>query len=317
VDAELAGHPASSLAAASTAVSDDYASGRSSALADEARHAAYLAVRLPATYAAVSATLAMVPEALLANVTSMIDLGAGPGTATWAALGRCPALADVIQVDRSQALLATAARLALRALAGRSVSITQQVADLGGEHAWPTSDLVVAAYTLAELSSGSQARAVRAAWTAARRLLLLVEPGTPAGFDRIHEARTALIGARGRIVAPCPHEGPCPMRATNDSGDWCHFAVRVPRSRRHRQVKGGTLGYEDEKYSCLIVARDVRVDRAAARVLRHPRVEKGRVTLELCAPDGAVRSVITRRDERWRAARKAEWGDAWQGTGES
>lgn len=311
VDAELEGYSAHSLSAASAAVSEDYASGRPSAIADETRHAAYLAVRLPATYAAVGATLAMMPEHVRGDISSLLDLGAGPGTATWAALAQCPSLTKVVQVDRSPALLSIGARLASRAFPDRSVSIAQRTTDIGSEQSWPSCDLVIAAYALAELSPAEQARAVHSAWIATRRVLVIVEPGTPAGFDRIHEARAALVAAGGHIVAPCPHEGPCPMRTAGSRTDWCHFAVRVPRSRRHRQIKGGTLGYEDEKYACLVVAREPQETRAAARVLRHPRIEKGRVSLELCTPDGAVRSVITRRDEAWRAARKVEWGDAW------
>lgn len=316
IDAELAGHSARNLAAASAAVSDDYAAGRPSAIADEARHAAYLAVRLPATYAAVIATLAMIPEDMRGSVTSLLDLGCGPGTATWAALAQCPSLAEIVQVDRSAALLAIGARLASRAFATGISSLTQRTADIGGDHVWPPVDLVIAAYTLAELPAAARPRAVHAAWQAARQALVLVEPGTPTGFARIHEARTALVGDGAAIVAPCPHDGPCPMWEMDGRTEWCHFAVRVPRSRRHRQVKGGTLGYEDEKYSCLVVTRDGQHRQAPARVLRHPRIEKGRIALELCTKEGAVRSVITRRDEAWRAARKAAWGDAWDGAGQ-
>ena len=75
-------------------------------MSDGAWHAAYLAARLPATYAAVSAALASVPGDVLATVHTLLDLGAGPGTATWAALSQCPAVDSAMQVDRSGALLA-------------------------------------------------------------------------------------------------------------------------------------------------------------------------------------------------------------------
>ena len=278
---------------------------------DDAMHAAYLAVRLPATYAAVSAVLAQVPPARLTGVHSVLDLGAGPGTATWAAMAACPALTNATQVDRSASLLSLGARLAAAATGQRAVALTQHVADISAT-GWPASDLVIAAYALAELPAAAQVRTVTAAWKATRQLLVLVEPGTPAGFDRIHAARTLLIASGAHIVAPCPHEGACPMRSSADEGDWCHFAVRVPRSRRHRQIKGGTLGYEDEKFACLVASPEASLTRVGGRVLRHPRVEKGRIVLTLCASDGTHhRQVVTRRDEAWRAARKAEWGDDW------
>jgi len=312
IDEELAGHSTSALAAASAAISGDYASGRTSARADETWHAAYLAARLPATYAAVSAALAMVPGHALGGVHTLLDLGAGPGTATWAALAQCPRLDAVLQIDRSAALLGIGARLGVAAAEGRAVALTQRVADLASTDVWPSSDAVIGAYILTELSSSGRARLVASAWGATTRLLVLVEPGTPDGFGHIHEARSALIAAGGHVIAPCPHEGPCPMRAAaSREHDWCHFAVRVPRTRRHRQVKGGTLGYEDEKFAYLVVSREADAARAEARVLRHPRIEKGRILLTLCTSDGVQRQVVTRRDAAWRAARKSDWGDAW------
>jgi ribosomal protein RSM22 (predicted rRNA methylase) len=255
--------------------------------------------------------LTMLSAPMLEPCRSVLDLGAGPGTASWATLATCAGITSVTQVDRSPALLAMAGRLAPAALNGRDVTITQRVADIAAFDTWPSADVVVGAYALAELSASARARVVASAWRASTRLLVLVEPGTPAGFEHIHEARAALIAAGAQILAPCPHEGPCPMRAAGVSVDWCHFAVRVPRSRLHRQVKGGTLGYEDEKYAYLVVSRAPDPARPDARVLRHPRIEKGRIALALCTPDGAQRDIVTRRDATWRAARKVDWGDPW------
>ncbi|BCS32098.1 rRNA methyltransferase [Luteitalea sp. TBR-22] len=266
-------------------------------------------MRLPATYAAVAATLGMVPPEMRAGVRDLLDLGAGPGTATWAALAACADLKAVTQVDRSAALLAIGTRLAPAAVEGRDVALASRVADIGASTAWPAADLVVSAFTQGELAGPARARLVLGAWAASRHLLVLVEPGTPVGFAHLAEARTTLLGAGAQMVAPCPHAGPCPVREAAGR-DWCHFSVRLPRTRRHRQLKGGTLGYEDEKFACLAVARTAAAP-AAARVLRHPRVSKGQISLDLCTADGLRREVVTRRDAWWRAARKATWGDAW------
>ena len=57
-------------------------------------------------------------------------------------------------------------------------------------------------------------------------------------------------GLRGRRAVPA--RPACPWCA---GPDWCH-AARLPRSDRHRQVKGGTLGWEDEKFSYVVAVRD-------------------------------------------------------------
>ena len=289
-----------------------YAQGRTSAIADQAWHAAYLAVRMPATYAAVRAALAHMPADVLDRIGSLLDLGAGPGTATWAALDACPSLVDVTQVDHSRALLDAGARLGAALLETRRVHMTQHVAALQAVPEWPVADLVISAYALAELAAEARATVVSTAWQAASHALVLVEPGTPAGFQHIVQARAALAASGARFIAPCPHEGPCPMRAGPRSDDWCHFAVRVPRTRRHRHLKAGSLAYEDEKFSYLIAAKSAHTAGRPARVLRHPRIEKGRVQLTLCTPVGAERVVVTRRDPAWPAARKVTWGDAWR-----
>ena len=311
IDRELARLPAGTLGAAVPALSEAYAHGRSSAVADEIAHAAYLAVRMPATYAAMRAVLAHVPSDLLGSVRSLLDLGAGPGTATWAASMACPSLAMATQIDRSRALLDVGARLGAALFDDRIVDLVQRVADVATVREWPAADLVVSAYALAELAPGARAMLVASAWQASSHALVLVEPGTPAGFQHILDARTALVAAGARFIAPCPHEGPCPMRTGPRTDDWCHFAVRVQRTRRHRQLKGGSLGYEDEKFAYLVATRRPVPDNRDARVLRHPRIEKGRIQLTLCTPEGAERVVVKRRDAAWRAARKASWGDAW------
>ena len=71
-------------------------------------------------------------------------------------------------------------------------------------------------------------------------------------------------------------------------------------------------GYEDEKFAYLVASRVEGPAAASGRILRHPRVEKGRIALTLCTAEGVVREVVTRRDaDAWRAARKVESGDAW------
>jgi ribosomal protein RSM22 (predicted rRNA methylase) len=167
-------------------------------------------------------------------------------------------------------------------------------------------DLVVLSYTAGEFRDCIGL--IERAWAAARLALIVVEPGTPRGFEVIHAARDQLIRSGAEIAAPCPHATECPMKKP----DWCHFAARIERTRMHRQLKAGDLGYEDEKFSYVIASR-FPVHPAESRIVRHPWIEPGLVRLELCTPDGLRTQTVRKRGgEAFRRGRKANWGGEWQ-----
>ena len=96
------------------------------------------------------------------------------------------------------------------------------------------------------------------------------------------------------------------------AGDWCHFSQRVERTSQHRQLKGGALGYEDEKFSYLIAAKNAAPS-TGARIVRHPGKHSGHVKLALCTAQGQIenRTITRSSKEAYKRARKAEWGDLW------
>jgi ribosomal protein RSM22 (predicted rRNA methylase) len=284
----------------------------------DAERAAYLVVRAPATFAAVTAALAELRDRRPdLSVRRVLDLGAGPGVATWAALTAFDGVAEVRLVERDRGFAALGREI-LDAAAPATAIVWKQ-ADLRSalndlEDA--TFDLVLISYAIGELLADVRARVLEAAWraTSADGALAIVEPGTPRHFQGVLDARAWLLAHGATIAAPCPHAAACPMAAV---ADWCHFSARVPRTRDHRRLKGGSLSYEDEKFSYLIAARSPSPRPAppvgASRIVRHPYVEKGRITLTRCTADATiVTTPISRHDrEAFRRARKAQWGDAW------
>src|SRR5262249_6823495 len=116
----------------------------------------------------------------------------------------------------------------------------------------PDADVITLSYVLGELTENDRTAVLDKA-AAHGQVVVVVEPGTPAGFARIRQTRDQVIDAGLTLIAPCPHSGSCPIAPDQD---WCHFAVRVGRSALHRQVKGGTLSYEDEKFSYVVAARE-------------------------------------------------------------
>src|SRR5258708_32750813 len=93
-----------------------------------------------------------------------------------------------------------------------------------------TADIAIASYVLGELTADQRVVLVGVLMKCAPAVVL-IEPGTPAGYARIIGARAALIDDGFTIAAPCPHDLEGPML---ERGDWCHFAARLERSRRHR-----------------------------------------------------------------------------------
>ncbi|MGI5257495.1 small ribosomal subunit Rsm22 family protein [Streptomyces angustmyceticus] len=274
-------------------------------LRDRADVAAYAAYRMPATFEAVRAALAAfaarVPDWSPATHT---DIGGGTGAATWAAAATWDGHRSTV-LDWAQPALDLGRELAAGTLPGtewRRQTIGAGLTVPDG------TDLVTVSYVLGELRPDDR-RAVVAAAAAAATAVVLIEPGTPDGYLRIREARTQLTEAGLRIVAPCPHSGACPIVPGED---WCHFAARVSRSSLHRQVKGGSLPYEDEKFS-YVAATTFDAAPAPARITRKPQLRKGQVLLDLCtARDGLQRTTVTKRHgTHYREARDASWGDPW------
>ena len=143
-------------------------------------------------------------------------------------------------------------------------------------------------------------------WAKTRDTLVVVEPGTPAGYARIIALRAQLIAAGAHVAAPCPHDGSCPLAAP----DWCHFTQRLQRSRAHKQLKAAELPYEDEKFSYVALTR-AAVERRPARVLAQPKVTKIAVTAKLCTDGGVLPATVPRRDKAgYSRFRKFDWGDA-------
>lgn len=280
------------------------------AVATEAHRAAYLAVRLPATYAAIGRVFSEIClRAPHAAIRSMLDLGTGPGTALFAAIEEFPLLRQVTLVESDAGWIALGKRLA--AESGSSVAQQAQwlKQDLRSGLSCEKHDLVVLSYTLGELPQAAADAVLHQAWKLANQFLVLIEPGTRRGFAAVNTARSVLIASSAAILAPCPHHNACPMAA---AGDWCHFAQRVERTSQHRQLKGGALGYEDEKFSYLVAGK-IFAPVPDARVVRHPGKHSGHVKLVLCTPEGHIanRTVTRSSKEAYKRARKAEWGDIW------
>jgi ribosomal protein RSM22 (predicted rRNA methylase) len=280
--------------------------GNSRTIRSDTDALAYALARMPATYAAVAACLNALTNAREDfHPESLLDVGAGPGTATWAALQAYPSLQRMSLLDANPALRRLALTLSTEQML--SAPLDYQQADARSEiAAMPQADLVIASYMIGELAEEARAAFATELWRKTRNTLLVVEPGTPAGYARIVALRAQLIAQGAHIVAPCPHDGACPLT----SPDWCHFAQRLARSRAHKQIKGADLPFEDEKFSYVVLAHEAIAQRPA-RILAPPLVSKADMRLKLCQPDGnaGIASVPRRDKAAYARMRRLGWGD--------
>src|SRR5512135_564420 len=107
IESLVAEHDFKQLRAAAERISERYrAPEKGPLLSNDLDRAAYLAVRFPATYAAVSAVLEeLKSRAPRFAPKTLLDLGAGPGTAAFAADQVFPSLKDVFLVEQDKALV--------------------------------------------------------------------------------------------------------------------------------------------------------------------------------------------------------------------
>jgi ribosomal protein RSM22 (predicted rRNA methylase) len=287
------------LKAAYIRLSEAYRSGSRISLDTPILQASYCMARMPATVAVLEKVMDYLPS----DLKTLLDFGSGPGSVLWAA-SRYLGLEDTVCVDQSKGLLQIGAQLMEQAgLPTRVDWIHGSILQYSPSHSF---DLVSMSYVLNELSASDRTTMLSKAWSATSRCLLLVEPGTPTGFMNIRTAREWLIRNGAQIVAPCTHENTCPM----PEKDWCHFSVRLSRSRVHRELKG-SLNYEDEKFSYLIASK-IPTERSEYRIVKRPLESTGLVELDLCGLSGLTRVKVARREKNlYRQAKKVIWGDGW------
>lgn len=304
IEALLDGISRNELMARAAAISQVYRAGGGSAAAitDEASVLAYVVARLPATYAVAAAVFDAIKEAAPGfEPNSLLDAGAGPGTASWAATQTWSAMAHIAMADSNGAFLDVAKRLA-SGLPGQIEFVSLNLRD----GTPPRADLVTANFVLAEVAEPIQREFVDRLWASAREVLVLIEPGTPAGFARIRAARDCLITRGGHVLAPCTHDSVCPVSGSN----WCHFSQRLPRSRDHLKVKSASVPFEDERYSYVAVTRRPVARANLARIVAPPQESKVGITLRLCTDRGLQNAFVARRQrDIYNVVRKAKWGD--------
>lgn len=275
-------------------------------LTQDTQALAYAVARMPATYGATFSALRAALECANPFIESLLDVGAGTGAASWAAQSLLD-VKSIVCLEREEAMQ----RIGTSLMHAGPPVLRQAVwktCDIVTDEISESADLVVASYVLNEMTEEMRHSVIQKLWQSTQKLLLIIEPGTPAAFRQLQGVRRWLLNNHAHIAAPCPKNRECPMPST----DWCHFACRIPRSRLHRQLKGGEAPFEDEKFCYLACSKDI-FPHTEARVLRHPLIHEGYLSLTLCTEDGIVERTLSKKDgELYKRARKLKPGDHFE-----
>ncbi|OAY78496.1 Methyltransferase-like protein 17, mitochondrial [Ananas comosus] len=260
---------------------------------------AYIASRMPAVYSACHRVLREVRRRLPDfSPAKVLDFGSGPSSALWAMREVWPRSLERVNLVEPSKAMQRAGQSLLQDLKDLPLihsydsiqELNRNLDKRDRQH-----DLVISSYALGEIPSLSdRITIVRQLWDLTRDVLVLLEPGTPQGSKIICQMRSYLLWMEKRrsrkiekslknvsgdttsiavddaslrtgafVVAPCPHDGRCPLENTSK---YCHFVQRLERTssqRAYKRSKGEPLrGFEDEKFCYVALRRGRRPQEA-------------------------------------------------------
>ena len=263
----------------------------------------YALSRMPATYESVSDCLDKIFEKNNFNISSILDVGAGTGAATWALYNFFDEKTYTCY-EREDEMISIGKRLMEKS---KLIQYTEwKKFDIINDSIEGTFDFIAVSYMINELPRDQIKSVVEKLWNATEKVLLIIEPGTPRGYANIKTIRNLLIKNGAKVIAPCPHEEECPL----PENDWCQFSCRVQRSKIHKALKDGNAPYEDEKYSYIAFSKQECLN-TDNRILRHPIINKGYSEYKVCSKDGINNIKLSKKDgDVYKIAKKKSSGDS-------
>lgn len=278
----------------------------------------YLAVRAPAEYAVLKRVF---NEIILRDKTfapkSLFDFGSGVGTVVWVAnelWGNT--LTEYFCVDLSKHMN-DLADLILRNNDEINESIIKNIYYRQFLPATPRSyDIVVSSFSLLELPSlESRLNTITKLWNNTFKYLVLVENGSNSGFKVLLEARNFILEVSKQfnicchIMAPCPHELPCPRLKFEGKPTPCNFSVKYSHLKVIKKEDG------EQKFSFLIFKKEEPPPQECreSRIIRKVSKRKKCVTCQLCTNNGNIETAVATPAKSGKAGYKclkfSNWGD--------
>ncbi|KAG8185565.1 hypothetical protein JTE90_017568 [Oedothorax gibbosus] len=283
---------------------------------------AYLVGRLNANYASIWKVFNEIKSQLHTfQPETFFDFGTGVGTAVWAANNHwAESIKEYFCVDSSPDMIEVAQTLLTDEFTKQEI-----FKNLYFRQFLPASenrkyDLVVSAYSLLDLPSFEERlKVIDILWRKTKDILVIIEHGNFAGFFSVLDARDFILQLESdssesdslgaHIVAPCPHELPCPMlneEKKKSCGTYVNYETSYPKHRT--VIKKDWISY--------VVLRKGPI---AAETHKWPRIVKpvikksGHVYCRCCCSNGNINEVIVTKGKHgrnaYRCARSSRIGD--------
>ncbi|OSD06141.1 Rsm22-domain-containing protein [Trametes coccinea BRFM310] len=281
-----------------------YKSGRAAGKHSLRDATAFATVALPSHYAAIYAVLDHVKQRLGPEwqVERVIDWGAATGSGLWASGHTFQGNSherhspDMAEIQISQTSLSSYLGIDKREGLVRIGKRLIRDVEMGGlDVAWQKSFhednivdrtdgakvLAMSAFLLSSLPSPIERKAlVKEMWDSGAEVMILIDHD----FEAVAEARLQFLKLgqkeledpsseqyplRGsHVVAPCPHDGACPLYQPGHSKLVCSFSQRLQRPEFVRKTKHSGTGHENMDYSYVVIRRGPRPSPATTKVGR-------------------------------------------------
>ncbi|KAG9104124.1 37S ribosomal protein S22 [Ceratobasidium sp. 370] len=186
-----------------------------------------------------------IPSSVIERLRSEAPEGIAKGEESWTA----STVKKYILLDSRRGMTELARRFVKGTDLGGCEILYQDFWGKNTQLAVPKRSLALCAFTLSELPNGtSRKRMVAEMWESGAEWMVIIDHGTPAGFDNVARARELLLGL-GRCELEARAKDPLIEQGARGS----HVVAPTPPFLRH--TKHSQEGHEDVEYSYVVVRR--------------------------------------------------------------
>lgn len=220
---------------------------------------------------------------------SFIDLGAGPGTFSFA-WKELEGTGDVYQVETSTLMREQAKKI--------WEGLYKTKLNQGSRWEWNVSGEKILFFGHSANEMGAET-AIRYIEQINPEHILFIEPGTKDFFPVMLKIRDYLIAQNFNVLYPCPKPLQCPMKGTDGFGpkDWCHQFIQVKQSDEIERIS--QMAKLDRKLLPLTVqafSKTFKSENPTERLVRVLPETKFSFEWEVCHNNDLEKYQIMKRD---------------------